>query len=82
MKFRPSLLLALAFAAMVSMSSCIKNYVCHCDITYSGQPGLPSPAPEEYNIKDTKNNAKSKCMANSSTSNNNGITTVANCYLY
>jgi len=82
MKFRPSLLLALAFTAMVTMSSCVKNYVCHCVISYSGQPGLPDTLVQEYNIKDTKSGAKSKCTANSGNYSNNGINTVENCYLY
>ncbi len=82
MKFRPSLLLALAFTAMVCMSSCTRNYICHCVISYSGQPGLPDTLVQEYNIEDTKANAKSKCTANSSTATNNGINTIENCYLY
>lgn len=82
MKFRPSLLLALAFTAMVSMSSCVKNYICHCVISYSGQPGLPDTVIQEYNIKDTKSNAKSACTANSTSANNNNINTIENCYLY
>jgi len=89
MKFRPSLvLLLLVFTAVVSMSSCIKTYTCHCSITYSGIPGLPDSTNQEYQIKDTQSGAKSKCAAASGTYNNtpyvgqSGITTTENCYLY
>lgn len=82
MKLRLSLLVALAFVLMTGMSSCIKKYTCHCDISYTGMPGLPDSLHEDYGITDTKANAKSECTKNSMTYNNNGITTVENCYLY
>jgi len=82
MKLRPSLLLAVSFILMVGMSSCVRNYICHCTIKYSGQPGLPDSVIQEYNIKDTKSKAKTECAANSATYDNNGIHTEENCYLY
>ena len=82
MKLRPSILVALAFVSMISMSSCVKKYICQCKISYSGQPGLPDTVVKEYDIKDTKKNAKSKCEANSATYQNNGINTNEDCYLY
>ena len=82
MKFRVSLLLALAIAGIVSMSSCVKNYTCHCVISYSGVLGLPDTVIKEYSVKDTKSGAKSKCSGESGTYDNNGITTDENCYLY
>lgn len=81
MKFRFYTVMALAFVGTMSMSSCVKSYVCHCDISYSGQPGLPDSNSKEYTVKDTKSNATSKCSANSGTYNNNNITTTENCYL-
>jgi hypothetical protein len=82
MKFRPLLLLALVFAGSVSMTSCVKSYTCHCNIKYSGSPGLPDSTSTEYTIKDTKSTAKSKCEKESGTYDNNGIHTVETCYLY
>lgn len=82
MKFRPSLLLALAFVSLVGMSSCVREYTCQCGITYSGQPGLPDSTTKEYTVKDTKKKAKSICEGNSFTSEQNGIKTTEHCYLY
>ena len=90
MKFRSSsILLFVALAGVISMSSCVKNYTCHCDITYTGVPGLPDSTNNEYTISDTKANAKSKCSSQSGTFTNNTqspemgtITTTENCYLY
>ncbi len=36
----------------------------------------------EYEIKDSKSSAKSKCAAQSGNYTNNGINTVETCYLY
>jgi len=82
MKFRPFVLVAMAVIGMVTMGSCTKNYTCQCVISYSGQPGLPDTVVNNYNIKDTKSGAKSKCSGNSATYSQNGINTVENCYLY
>jgi len=82
MKFRPSLLVIMVFAAFITMSSCVKKYTCHCNIYYSGTPGLPDSTTQEYDITDSKNNATSKCKAESGTYDNNGIHTVETCYLY
>ncbi len=81
-KFRNVLLPALFFAGIIAMSSCTKNYTCHCDIKYSGTPGLPDSTSKEYSITDTKSQAKTKCQNESGTYDNNGIHTVENCYLY
>ena len=83
MKFRPaSFLLFIALAVVVCMSSCIKNYTCHCDIKYTGAPGLPDSTSQEYDIKDTKSNAKSKCTSESGNYTNNYVNTSETCYLY
>jgi hypothetical protein len=82
MKFRSFLLMVMVCAGVFSMSSCVKNYTCHCDIKYSGKPGLPDSTAKEYDIADTKSSAKSKCEAESGTYQNNGIHTDENCYLY
>jgi hypothetical protein len=82
MKLRPSLLLAVVFIVLFAMASCVKSYTCHCDIKYSGMPGLPDSTTQEYTIKDVKAAAKSKCSNESGVFDNNGIHTVESCYLY
>lgn len=82
MKLRPALWLVMVFILMIGMSSCVRNYICQCQISYTGQPGLPDTIIKEYDIKDTKSKAQSACKANSKTYDNNGIHTVENCDLY
>lgn len=82
MKIRLSVLVAIAFAGVISMSSCVKKYTCHCNFVYSGAPGLPDSSYNEYEIKDSKSNAKSKCTGQSGTFDNNGIHTEETCYIY
>jgi hypothetical protein len=81
MKFRP-FVLSILVIAVVALASCTKNYTCHCNIYYSGYPGLPDSSVQEYGITDTKSNATSKCKAQSGTYSNNGISTVETCYIY
>jgi hypothetical protein len=75
-------ILLLAFVCILSTSSCIKKYTCHCDFTYTGAPDLPQGQSSEYSITDTKSTAISSCSANSTTYDRDGIHTVENCYLY
>lgn len=82
MKLRPGLWLLLIFTVMIGMSSCVRNYTCQCTIKYTGAPGLPDTIIKQYDIKDTKKNAKSSCQANSKTFDNNGIHTDESCDLY
>jgi hypothetical protein len=82
MKVRTSLLLTLAFIGMLSMNSCIKTYTCHCDLEYSGYPGLPDSSSIEFEIKDAEKAAKSICKEESQTFEEGGIKTVETCYLY
>ena len=84
---RLSLLLPLAFIALCSASSCTKNYTCHCDIKYTGVPGLPDSTSKEFSIVDTKSGAKSKCTGQSGNYTNKDtytdpIYTTETCYLY
>lgn len=81
MKLRSSLLLVFAVAALWLMNSCTKKYVCHCNIQYTGAPGLPDSSYVEYDITDTKDGATSKCKGESGTFDNNGIHTVESCIL-
>ena len=90
MKLRPSLILiCIALAGAVSMSSCVKSYTCHCDITYSGVPGLPDSTNQEYTISNIKSTAQNECANASGTFTNTTqspeqgtIKTKENCYLY
>ena len=82
MKFRPSLIVVMALAGCIATTSCNKKYTCHCDMTYTGMPGLPDSTFKEYDIVDSKSGAKSKCQAESGSYDNNGIHTDESCYLY
>lgn len=81
MKLRPGLLVA-ALLVMITMNSCIHDYTCECEISYSGKPGLPDTLTRDYSISDTKKKAKSICEGNSKTTDLEGVHTVENCYLY
>lgn len=82
MKFRLFPVLIIAFFCIVATSSCVKKYTCQCVIKYSGVPGLPDSAIQEYDITDKKSNAESACKAESYTHDANGIHTEETCKLY
>ena len=63
-------------------SSCTRDYICQCTMTYEGKPGLPDSTLREYPITDTKQNAKKECEANSRTYESNGIITYEDCKLF
>jgi hypothetical protein len=77
-----SLLIALCVFVLLSATSCTREYVCQCKMTYTGAPGLPQEVTREYSIKDTKKNARAACKANSLTSDNGGIHSVEDCDLF
>jgi len=82
MKFRTSLFLIFAFAAMASMTSCRKEYLCSCHFKYTNYPGLPDSFAKDYTIYDSKKGAEAKCKAESGTFKNNNINTDEACKLY
>lgn len=82
MMSRSGLFIVAALLAMAFMSSCTREYICQCEISYSGKPGLPDTLKKNYTIEDTKKNAENLCKENSSESVKDGITTVENCYLF
>jgi hypothetical protein len=82
MKMRGSVLLLLAVAGIVGMSSCVKKYTCQCSIVYSGAPGLPDSTVNEYEITDKKEAAESLCKDASYEKVENGIKIVEKCKLY
>lgn len=66
----------------LSTSSCTREYTCQCTMTYSGQPGLPESTIHNYQIKDTKKNAKEMCENNSAVYQEGTITTREDCELW
>ena len=82
MKLRPTILLATAFISMMSYTSCVKKYICRCDIKYSGYPGLPPNNSKEFEIQNTKSNAKTTCEKESDSTVYNNIKAIETCYLY
>lgn len=63
-------------------SSCTREYICQCTLTYSGKPGLPEPLVKEYPITDTKKNAISLCEEKSRTYDDNGVHTEEVCEVW
>lgn len=82
MKLRTALLVAIASVSILGLSSCVRDYVCQCEITYSGKPGLPDTLITSYKLTDTKKNAETLCQENSTESEEDGIKTVEVCDLY
>lgn len=82
MKLRSGLLTGFALLLIVGASSCTKDFICQCEIAYSGRPGLPDTLYNEYKLTDTKKGAQKICEAGSSESVDEGIKTVETCKLY
>ena len=76
MKGRFSLVLAAGFFMVVSMSSCVRDYICHCEVKHSDS------SYREYPITDKKDAAKSACEARSDSFELNGIKTIETCTLF
>lgn len=77
------LLLILLSVIVLCASSCTQEYICQCELSYEGaQPGLPDSSIHQFLIRDTKDEASSKCEANSFETTNNGITMKEACQLY
>jgi len=77
-----SLLIALCAFVLMAATSCTREYVCQCKMTYTGAPGLPQGTVREYSITDTKKNARSACQASSKTYDAGGVHTVEECDLF
>ncbi len=83
MKLRPGILLVVAFIFITTtMTSCVREYICECQITYTGQPGLPDTTINQYEIKDTKKKAEQICTGNSGEYANGDIKTKEECVLF
>jgi hypothetical protein len=77
------LLSLLMLLIVVAASSCTREFVCQCEVTYTGSdPGLPGKSYNSYIVKDTKANAAKKCEANSTTVTTGNVTLSESCKLY
>lgn len=84
MKLRSVLLAGFVSIFILGATSCTQDFICQCEIAYTGQPGLPDTLVNEYELTDTKKNAKALCEAGSSehVDPREGIKTVETCKLY
>lgn len=82
MKSFKTLIFSAAVLSIIGASSCTKEYVCQCTIQYSGAVGLPDTTVNEYQIRDTKKNAKSICEGSSATYQKDNVKTVETCKLF
>lgn len=59
---KKSILLATFLLTLgVSVTSCKKDYVCKCDKTYSSGTGTSTRDYSQYQFKDTRTRAESRC---------------------
>lgn len=82
MKLRPGLLTGLVLILIIGTTSCTRDFICECEIAYTGQPGLPDTLINEYKLTNTKKEAKRVCEEGSSETKEDGITTIETCKLY
>ena len=82
MKMRFGSMITLCLVFMVFMSSCTREYICQCEVIYTGLAGLPDTIINEYPVTDTKKNAKADCQAQSNTTEKDGVKTEEICDLY
>lgn len=72
----------LILLAATTFTSCVRDYTCQCQITYSGKPGLPEQHIREYSLSNTLEEARQECENRSNTYVSDGITTQEKCELY
>jgi len=82
MKLRSGLLAGFIFIFILGTTSCTQDFICQCEVAYSGQPGLPDTLINEYKLTNSKKKAKQICEEGSSENTESGITTVETCKLY
>lgn len=82
MKLSSGLLTGFIFVLFLGATSCTQDFICECEIAYSGQPGLPDTLINEYTLTNTKKEAQRICEEGSSESEEGGIKTVETCKLY
>lgn len=80
--FKIGISILLLTTTLLSFSSCVREYTCRCEVSYTGKPGLPASNTKEYTIKNSEKNAKSLCSGASKTYSEMGITTTEACDLY
>jgi len=74
--------LLLCLSVGLVFSSCTREYICKCTLTYTGKPGLPDPLVKEYPITDTKQNAINLCSEKSASYDDNGVHTDEVCEIW
>ena len=77
-----ALLTSCCVLVLIAATSCTREYICQCQMVYSGAPGLPVGEVREYPITDSEKNAESKCRASSRIYDVDGIHTEENCDLF
>lgn len=82
MKMRFGSIITLCLVLMVFMSSCAREYICQCEIIYTGLAGLPDTITKDYPVTDTKKKAKADCMSQSNVTEKDGVKTEEICDLY
>jgi len=82
MKYCNMLVLPVLLLMIIGMSSCVRDYICQCEVKYSGQPGLPDSSVKSYPVRDTKKKAKAICEQNSFSAEDGEIKTEETCRLY
>lgn len=82
MKLSTRLFTGLALMTILITTSCTRDFICQCEIAYSGRPGLPDTLINEYKLTDTEKKAKKICEEGSTSSEEEGITTVETCKLF
>lgn len=82
MKLGSGLFASIALLFIIGFSSCTQDFICECELAYSGRPGLPDTLYNTYNLTNTPKEAKKICEEGSSESTEDGIKTVETCKLY
>lgn len=82
MKLRSGLLIGFVSIFILGATSCTQDFICQCEIAYSGEPGLPDTLINEYKLTNTKKEAQRICEEGTNESEEDGIKTVETCALY
>lgn len=84
MKLSTGLLTGIVSILLIGASSCTREYICQCEIAYSGRPDLPDTLINEYKLTNTQEKARKLCEDGSGEyySETDGVKTVETCRLY
>lgn len=65
-----------------ALTSCVKEYTCQCEISFTGKPGLPEPYIRDYKMSNTFKEADQECTNRSRQYSDDGVITTERCELY